>query len=449
MRLKIDLTKHLFRLFVFLLTLHCITALTEFRLEDQNLIEAPQIPENTKSIIIRNTSFSELDLLKLDGVKYLDLSRNSIDSVSQKTLQSAYLISINLSCNAITEIEVYAFTISPLKQLDLSSNRLRKLHPLSAKPLLELQILHLDNNHIEVIPEGFFEFLFKLEVFTANGNYLKTINLRPLYYLQHVELSNNYLQSLVLANPKVTDLNLSCNSLDIAKISGLAQCSSLLTLDLSQNPIGNLSPIKLPKLEELRLSSLKLITSLELTPFPNLKILDLSNNDFPHLGNLTHLASMNLLLIDGNKLTTLNFSLPDSLTYIGLNDNEFACTYLEELLPSLRRQGIRLYFNQKATGSNVQGVRCVNVDEGSEEKYQTCNHVEDEDFVYAWHTSVSSTVCLMLAVIYISILWKCRAKVKMFKDHENGEDENVLNESEFDASPITYNNLLIKYNNDT
>lgn len=428
-----------FSLPLLLLTLHTTLAADEFRIINTTLDTFPTIPANTKAVTIQNTQLRHLNLpIKLEGVKSLDLSRNLIKSIAQKTLQSAHLTAINVSFNVITEIEAYAFTVSTrLRQLDLSHNQLRKLQPLSAKPLLELHTLRLDHNRLDTLDDSFFENLFKLEVLSASANNFKSISLRSLYYLQSVDLSQNFLHSVTLANPKMTNLNLSSNNLDVGQIFGLTAARSLLSLDLARNPLGNLSSIKLSNLEELHISNLKIITSSDLIGLPKLKVLDFSNNDFPNIANLSHLP-LKLLQVDGNRLTQINFSLPESLTYIGLNGNEFTCEYLQNLLTKLRSAGVRLYFTEKTqTDSHIQGVTCV-YSEDIEENIEVCKILEsDEDFVYAWHTSLSAALCLLLAVVYMSILWRHRLKIKKIKDQESEEEE----EDEEQIS-LTYHNLL-------
>lgn len=412
-----------------------------------------------QSLQIWDSTLVDFSLEKpMRSLQNLDLSRNLVFNLNKSMLQSyPRLQYLNLSNNNIKNIEDYAFTaISSIKVLDLSLNYLRKLSaPLSARPLLDLTVLRLDNNRLEELSEDLFDTLFKLELLSLAGNYLKIVTeriVRPMYYLEELQLQDNYLHSIALENQKLQRLNLSGNNLDVKNISGLQRCR-LTELDLSRNPLGNLNSLKLVEMEYLETLTMNYMRLLSFDTFngpKGLRVLSLRNNDYSNISrtSFTNLSRLNLLQIDGNRLHTLDLNnLPTSLTYIGLNNNEFKCSYLDNLLKTLRTRGVRLYLtssdneldkNIERETTFIQDVICF-IDEPEAVLVKSCKIVED-NFEYAWHTTFITALCLSLAVIYVFILWLYRHELKKIRDKESSEAEEVQS--------LTFHDLLSKDSNE-
>lgn len=360
---------------------------------------------------------------------------------------------LNLSHNQISSIEDYAFTAtSSLTTLDLSNNRLRKLAaPLSARPLLDLKILRLDNNNLIALAEDLFDTLLKLELLVVSGNYLKTITertMRPLYYLKVLNVAENHLESITFMNPRLEILDLSGNELAASGIAGLAM-SKLEILDLSRNPLGKLSDLNLVNISMLKyinMNSMKLISLDNDFEGPaSLRVLSFRNNDYTNISQVdfTRFSKLRLIQLDGNQLKEIDLkNLPHGLTFIGINDNNFDCKYLEDLLWNLTLKEIRLYFTKEnlstTEGRNIQGVSCSNkLDEIEETVAVKVCQVVDQDFSYTWHTSLATSVCFSLAVVYILILWLYRRELKKIKDSEYSDVED-------EKQTLTYHDLLTK-----
>lgn len=409
-----------------------------------------------KILHVTNSSLVNFALEASTTVNALNLSQNLIKILTRNMLQAySSLQLLNLSCNQISSIEDYAFTgSSSIVSLDLAHNRLRKLSaPLSARPLLDLKILRLDNNRLEELSEDLFDTLIELKLLSLTGNYLKIITertVRPLYHLEELRLQDNHLRSVAFENPRLIRLNLGRNDLAADDISGLSR-SRLQELNLSRNPIGNVTALNLDELELLETLTMNKMTLLSFDTFngpKTLRILSFKGNDYVNISSidLSHMSRLNLLQIDGNQLKNIEIKyLPASLTYIGLNDNQFDCTYLEELLDQLRLKGIRLYLTNDPIDTTeqrkfIQGVICIS-DELEGVVIKACKILE-EDFVYAWHTSLATAVCLALAVVYIYILWRYRHELKKIKDHEYNQLEAE------EEQTLTFHDLLSKDQND-
>lgn len=438
-------------------------SLVNLTLLNTQLTTLPQSISNLqqlKLVQVKDSQLIEILLPKpLPSIRDLEFTWTQITNLTRNMLQSyPNLQHLNLSHNQISVIEDYAFTSTPsIVSIDLGSNQLRKLSaPLSARPLLDLKVLRLDNNKLAELSEDLFDTLFMLRQLSLAGNYLKIISdrtLRPMYYLEVLSLQNNQLRSLSLENQKLQKLDLSGNYLTAENITGLAMCR-LTELDLSKNPVQNLSVLKLGEMEYLETLVMNHMSLLSFNTFDgptSLRILSLQYNDNPNVSETSfkQLTQLNLLQVDGNRLTKLDpTNLPISLTYIGLDDNDFSCLYLKNLLKQLRLQGVRLYLTSKSEKyknkfsdkdlTHIQGVACF-VDDRDEAIVKSCKIVE-ENFVYAWHTSIATSVFLVLAMVYVFLLWLYRHELKKVKDNAGSGAEEV--------QVLTFHDLLSKDQNE-
>ncbi|RDD37223.1 G-protein coupled receptor GRL101-like protein [Trichoplax sp. H2] len=194
------------------------------------------------------------------------------------------VLSLNVSSNALYNIHLDALEpFAKLQSLMLQYNNLQKLDFI--RPLSQLIVLSLTSNSIKAINVKDFAKLASLKELYLDHNEIGTLN--ENYFM------NTKLNSLYLQHNQISDVN--------AVLKGL---KNIRIIYLSDNAI-----------ETLKNKSFSL--------YPNLRILDLSNNavtlsDQEDLG-LTFLEELNLA---GNEITYLNCSgLPPVLRSLTLANN--------------------------------------------------------------------------------------------------------------------------------
>lgn len=356
------------------------------------------------------------DLKPLKGIENLNLSFNNITTLGNMVLRFAQaLIAINLSHNKIESIHIGAFDeCSPsLEKINLSFNNL-KTFPVNILEAVTSNVLslHLDYNQIDEISTPLDNRIWsfsKLDLsynnlrnFTVNCDLIDTLWLNdneldtfatPNCTINHLFLSNNELTELDVA--KISTLSLSQNiRLKKLTISDASDLVSLEAGDLNANVItmemlGNatqlekldlsgtfLGPLKIdtfaemPLLEVLRLKNtgISRIDYGMLGHQKNLTVLDISYNNLGSidLRVLTNLKNLETFDIGGNNLTqiqhfdSISSTFPD-LKFIGIDQNDFNCTYLAMIIKSLNEKDIVIFdpvVRIKAT-TNINGIGCT------------------------------------------------------------------------------------------
>ena len=234
------------------------------------------------------------------------------------------IVSLDLSCNAITKIE--NLCNSTLTELKLYGNMITTVSGLL--DLKNLETLCLQHNRINRINDGF-SGQKKLKTLRLDSNQLSQIEPRDFTYcrsLESLDISHNYLESLSAlkfasclkdlaavgnrlkridcqGNLTLVDLDLSFNNID--DVSNLSCLVNLQVLRLTNNQISSLQPMgELKRLLELHIGSNQL-TNLNYIrkQFPNLDYLDVTNNrisDWKHFEYLKFCPSVRELYISGN-----------------------------------------------------------------------------------------------------------------------------------------------------
>jgi LRR receptor-like serine/threonine-protein kinase FLS2 len=250
---------------------------------------------------------------------------------SSSLRQLALLSSLNLSGNflsgPITAMLQQTGSFPSLVSLDLSNNNLAGALPDSSSlaSLHNLSFFDASNNDLHgPVPSQLFSLpgLQSLDLSrnSFNGSISTALNLSSSPQLQNLDLSDNQLSGNISAD-------------------FLANLTSLISLDLSRNPLGGVIPAtvgQLIHLQSLQLTSCNLIGSIphELSACVELQELKLNENSLqgdipPSLGTLPKLSSLDLSsnLLGGDFLSSIaNTSILQELL---LSDN-----HLNGVIPS-------------------------------------------------------------------------------------------------------------------
>ncbi len=262
---------------------------------------------------LKDASFLE----SLDHIVALDLSDNAIEKIDLSGLSAVGSLNINYNpCKKISlpasVTEFYAdetglMNLRSLKGqeslsiLSLRNNGITDISVLSG--MTELKHLYLDGNGISDISA--LSGLTKLQTLAMNGNQVENLNaLRELIYLTEVRFGRNVL----------TD------------ISGLENCTRLATIQLDGNGLSDVSILgKSAKyIQHLYLSDNAVSDISFLGESEKLIFLDADRNMISDMSWLDSAKTDTLrgLSLAGNKISHNYFNFPE-LRYIDLSDNEF------------------------------------------------------------------------------------------------------------------------------
>lgn len=264
----------------------------------------------------------------------VDASRTGLKQVPAALTHS--IRTLRLAGNSIQYVNCGDVDSYPLLQLlDFTSNNLEKIQDDALGRLDSLAILYLTDNHINEIPKSLPE---KLKVLHLEHNNINQVSRDDLQGLSELEV-----------------LLLSDNKIRIVEEAAFSQLVSLVTLDLSRNPVTILQPGCLtgpPALQVLRLSSIGIISPAEDVSFPlstteHLIILDLSKSPGlarQFLADTAALAASRELQELDLSSTGIEYIRADLLHYLSqlramhIKDNRLNCTGMQWLAEWMRRQ---------------------------------------------------------------------------------------------------------------
>jgi len=235
-------------------------------------------------------------------VAELDASNNEL---GQLTGVPESVMNLNVQRNCLTNVTFFGHLIN-LQFLDISGNGLESLDALA--PCLHLRELKADNNALTNI-EGVFKIEGLLSL-RCRHNRLESVDFAEseLYvFSPHLYLYKYH--KITYARKCLTELDLRGNQL--VDLNGLEALPSLVHLNLDQNLLTDLSITPTTKLETIR--SIKLtqnsFTSFDVTPFPNLRILYMDNNNLSRVMGLTRAKSIDAVSFREQTTPTATFDL--------------------------------------------------------------------------------------------------------------------------------------------
>ncbi|EJD52319.1 L domain-like protein [Auricularia subglabra TFB-10046 SS5] len=265
----------------------------------------------------------------------IDVSRNPMLDIPKDFIDSCITLKeLILAGSALKRIPVNVRYGVGLRWLDLSSNRIHKLDDAALDMLSSLATLKLQNNRIETLPAHFSK-LRNLKYLNISNNKFDRlpdvvgemtdlvdldISFNTITVFPPAILQLTMLEKLVIVGNQMIDLPAECSNLTRLRI-----------LDCRRNMFTDLTPVcRLPQLEVLQ-AEWNNVPALDLTLGPNLRTLEVANNDITRLvlmpGPLAASAySLMTLDLSNAKLSSLDdmvLGQLTSLTHLKLDHNAF------------------------------------------------------------------------------------------------------------------------------
>uniref|UniRef100_A0A8D2PE44 Chondroadherin-like protein n=1 Tax=Zosterops lateralis melanops TaxID=1220523 RepID=A0A8D2PE44_ZOSLA len=247
--------------------------------------------------------------------KKLDLRGNSFMAIPAGAfLATPYLTHLDLQHCKVERLEEGAFRgLGRLVYLNLASNGIALLYQESLDGLSSLQQLVLEGNRIEEIQPGAFGHLESLTVLDLRANalvYLPDMVFQGLQVLRWLRLSHNALHVLgseaFAALPALHRLSLDHNELQALPGEALARLDGATWLDLGHNPITYVAEeaLAMASLRHLFLDHafLQDVAPNAFAHTPQLRMLDLRENQLQGLPPLAGVARLVRVSLDGNPL---------------------------------------------------------------------------------------------------------------------------------------------------
>jgi internalin A len=220
------------------------------------------------------------------------------------------------------EIDEFYFTpdFAKLKTINISFNRIRRLHGLSC--LIALEKFDVSNNNIIEL-EGFENSIHLHFLYISNNKIREIKSLKSLKSLKYFFVAKNQVQ----------------------QIDGLKNLIFLTHVDLSNNQIQEIKGIEsLVNLKELDLSNNQIRTIQGLENLVNLSILNLNNNNIQEIKGLQKLISLDALFLSNNQIKkSEGLGKLRQLTFIELKNNKISD--VKPLIPFFKKK--TSYWTQK------------------------------------------------------------------------------------------------------
>ena len=222
---------------------------------------------NLKTLNLRGnriTAIEDNTFLHNSNLEHIHLERNRLTSISNRAFKGlSKLLTLKLKDNHLNHLSIDAFKDLPqITTLDVSSNYFTDL-PFAITELETLENLFISNNKITTIPPSILQKCAKLRKFEINGNPILTVHHQAFIHL-----------------PKLEELRIS-EARDVTTLPDLNGTVSLELLRFDRASIDTI-PSKLcencPKLRSLELKGNKLKTIPKLRRCRELRMLDLTNN---------------------------------------------------------------------------------------------------------------------------------------------------------------------------
>ncbi len=303
--------------------------------------------------ILNNLVSGEKTEAALANIRELNLSELNIDSLPPLLDHCTGLVSLNLSHNAFTSVNLTKY--EKLASIDLSYNNLEHLSEdfMSAESLKNVKMINLTGNRISAIPPVLAKMTALNELYLGH-NKLTAVG-RELNGLRQLRIAN-------FGNNEIKRFDMTCRSLQILNIEhnqlkdmpeqiftnkllslyaghnsfrkipdSIIRCTSLVSLRLEGNDIWYFPPEmqQLAALKILNLSGCNIsYVPANICVLPNLETLYLNDNKIATIPSaMAGLVSLKSLYLDNNAYTSFQYNMKyivPSLLKLSLKDNRIS-----------------------------------------------------------------------------------------------------------------------------
>ncbi|KAH0728407.1 hypothetical protein KY284_004272 [Solanum tuberosum] len=260
-------------------------------------------------------------VLNSNKLSILDLSENEIHGQFPKWFGGLSALQfLNVSHNFLTSLE--HIPLETMMVLDLQSNSLRGPLPSPFCPSNTLYVINLSYNNLSAeIPNCLLTF-----------SWLRVLDLQANNF--HGPIPNKFPKNSLLGH-----INLNKNQLEGPIPTSLLNCTALQVLDLGNNKIRDTFPTWLEMLQELELLILKsnrfygpIVAFKTESPFPNMKIFDLSDNSFTGSLPMVVLKGFKAMMNMDARKSGLEYH-EEPLDFVGYGDEvSYSGLYVESVM---------------------------------------------------------------------------------------------------------------------
>jgi Leucine-rich repeat (LRR) protein/putative cell wall-binding protein len=287
------------------------------------------------------------DLDNLSNLQWLSLGENQIKEVTGVTSLSK-LTSLSLFSNKITDISALK-DLEQLEYLDLDHNRVSDLTALAG--LAKLNTLLISGNGVKTIAP--LKDMTSLAYLYANDNEITDLSPLADFNLEdgEIELARNNIRNLSpLAGLKVSGtLSLDISENEIADLNPLKSLFGLTSLRASGNKINSLDPLKdLKELNDLALSNNQLASLMGLSLANNKHYkLDFSDNLLKDIKALENVTAGDIDL-ENNQIVDISPLRNLTTGTINLKHNPLNSESIK-LIRELRNKGVEVEFERSVS----------------------------------------------------------------------------------------------------
>ncbi|XP_014224866.1 protein artichoke [Trichogramma pretiosum] len=298
---------------------------------------------------------------QLNYAEIIDVSENQVTVVEKLAFKDLFSASVNLSHNAISNIESGAFeNCVNILTLDLSHNKLENISKTAFDTATYASTLQLSYNYLTSLIQVPLHNMTGLKVLNVSHNHLRSVpkgTFPKLYELHTIDLSYNNISdiynTIFISLFSLRTLNLSHNAMERIKSSTFGDLPTLLDLDLSYNRLTDVSSGGFAKLASCRVLSVKHNQLTKIFQIPiSVGHIDFSENlleeiptteVWPSMNSLLHLDLSNNRL--GDRLQHGSFQSLLTLRTLNLQSNGISKPPWEALSTLTSLQYVYLQYN--------------------------------------------------------------------------------------------------------
>ncbi|KIH42529.1 leucine Rich repeat-containing domain protein, partial [Ancylostoma duodenale] len=165
-----------------------------------------QCNDNNKNVNIKrellNVASNRLERLRddifagLNELSVLRVANNSIDTLESAAFADLALGDVDLSLNRLTEVPIAIGRLFKLKKIDLSHNKIRKLHQFIFNKISHLHTIDLSHNELPSVSPYVFSDCAYLTSLNLSHNHISQLfhdSLAKCPLLKRIDLSDNRL----------------------------------------------------------------------------------------------------------------------------------------------------------------------------------------------------------------------------------------------------------------